>query len=109
MWDDSETSPSTTKDNPQPTLSIMSLTPFLTTTENNPQTSLYNLNMSVSSSTTENNQLTAMLDEFDDLFQPPKTLPPQRSHDHGIPLKEGISPINVRPYRYPNIHKDVIQ
>ena len=48
-----------------------------------------------------------LLQEFDDLFAKPKTLPPHRSHDHHIILKEGIPPINVRPYRYPALQKNV--
>nr|GFA12902.1 hypothetical protein [Tanacetum cinerariifolium] len=36
-------------------------------------------------------------------------LPPQRSYDHKIPLKEGISPINLKPYRHPPTQKDTIE
>jgi len=53
--------------------------------------------------------LTQLLQEFDDLFVELKSLPPHRSHDHHIILKEGISPINVRPYRYPTLQKDIIE
>jgi len=49
------------------------------------------------------------LKEYADIFAEPKTLPPHRSHDHKIILKEGTSPINVRPYRYPALQKDVIE
>lgn len=31
------------------------------------------------------------------------------SHDYKITLKEGTSPINVRPYRYPALQKDTIE
>ena len=34
---------------------------------------------------------------------------PLRSHDHHIILKEGIPPINVRPYRYLALQKDIIE
>jgi len=42
--------------------------------------------------------LTQLLQEFNDLFVEPKSMPPHRSHDHHIVLKEGIPPVNVRPY-----------
>jgi len=41
--------------------------------------------------------LAHLLKEFEDIFTEPKGLPPHRSHDHHIILKEG-TPINVRPY-----------
>ena len=44
------------------------------------------------------------------MFQDPTSLPPARGHfDHRIPLKEGTSPINLRPYRYPLKQKDIIE
>jgi len=52
-------------------------------------------------------QLTQLLQAYADIFEEPKTLPPHRSHDHRIILKEGTSPINVRPYRYPALQKDI--
>jgi len=43
------------------------------------------------------------------MFEEPKDFPPPKGYfDHNIPLKEGTSPINIRPYRYPLKHKDVI-
>ncbi|GJY25612.1 reverse transcriptase [Tanacetum coccineum] len=39
----------------------------------------------------------------------PKDLPPQRSHDHQIPLRPNTPSINVRPYRHPPNQKDVIE
>nr|GFC53709.1 putative mitochondrial protein [Tanacetum cinerariifolium] len=36
-------------------------------------------------------------------------LPPQRDHEHAIVLKSGTKPINVRPYRYPQLQKDEIE
>ncbi|KAG8382858.1 hypothetical protein BUALT_Bualt05G0123000 [Buddleja alternifolia] len=53
--------------------------------------------------------LVALLDEFEQLFIEPTALPPQRSHDHKIILKEGSSPVSVRPYRYPSLQKDEIE
>ncbi|KAG6515796.1 hypothetical protein ZIOFF_026226 [Zingiber officinale] len=42
-------------------------------------------------------------------FAEPKGLPPSCSHDHHIPLISGSAPANVRPYRYPYIHKEEIK
>ncbi|KAI0525242.1 hypothetical protein KFK09_004635 [Dendrobium nobile] len=50
-----------------------------------------------------------LLHEFEDVFQPPVGLPPDREHEHQIILKEGVSPISVRPYRYPQVQKDEIE
>ena len=41
-----------------------------------------------------------LLEEYLELFQEPKHLPPARKIDHHITLKEGVEPINTRPYRY---------
>lgn len=50
-----------------------------------------------------------ILQDFNDLFKAPTELPPSRDHDHRIILKEGTSPINIRPYRYAAIEKDEIE
>ncbi|GJY99870.1 retrotransposable element Tf2, partial [Tanacetum coccineum] len=42
--------------------------------------------------------LQTLLGEYNDVFEVPKELPPVRSHDHRIPLKEGTPTINIRPY-----------
>lgn len=42
----------------------------------------------------------SILDEFEAIFQEPTTLPPQRTVDHKIPLKEDSKPIALRPYRF---------
>ncbi|GKC16027.1 retrotransposable element Tf2, partial [Tanacetum coccineum] len=43
-------------------------------------------------------------------FQDPVNLPPFRpGYDHKITLKEGSNPVNLRPYRYPVLQKDVIE
>ncbi|XP_026452183.1 uncharacterized protein LOC113352590 [Papaver somniferum] len=39
----------------------------------------------------------------------PTTLPPERLHDHRIPLVPGSPPVNVRPYRYPYFQKSEIE
>ncbi|GJZ20946.1 retrotransposable element Tf2 [Tanacetum coccineum] len=50
-----------------------------------------------------------VLTQFDEVFEVPKDLPPQRSHDHQIPLMLNTPPINVRPYRHPPNQKDAIE
>lgn len=50
-----------------------------------------------------------LLQNFQDLFEEPQQLPPPRTHDHAIVLKEGTDAINVRPYRYPAIQKNEIE
>jgi hypothetical protein len=42
------------------------------------------------------------------IFQPPHGLPPQRSHDHQIPLQPNTTPINIKPYRYPHSQKEAM-
>lgn len=54
-------------------------------------------------------QLIDVLNSFVDIFQEPSSLPPVRSHDHRIPLKEGSNPINIHPYRYGSLQKDIIE
>lgn len=44
-----------------------------------------------------------------DLFSEPTGLPPDRSHNHHIPLKPGSEPINVQPYHYPHYMKGEIE
>lgn len=53
--------------------------------------------------------LIPLLQEFADIFEMPTKLPPERSRDHAIILKEGTQPISVGPYRYPQIQKDEIE
>ncbi|KAJ7942659.1 Ty3/gypsy retrotransposon protein [Quillaja saponaria] len=53
--------------------------------------------------------LNTLLYEFIDVFAEPKSLPPERSFDHSITLKEGSQPVNQRPYRYGPLQKDIIE
>ncbi|GJR23773.1 putative mitochondrial protein [Tanacetum coccineum] len=57
----------------------------------------------------ENVELRALLKEYADVFEKPKTLPPHRSFDHQIPLRDRNVNVNIRPYRYPSSQKDVIE
>ena len=50
-----------------------------------------------------------ILKEFQDMFKEPDKLPPYKTHDHSITLVDGAKPINIRPYRYGALQKDVIE
>lgn len=50
-----------------------------------------------------------MLQECEVVFTETIRLPPVRSCDHSIPLKEGTSPIFVQPYIYPFYQKETIE
>lgn len=54
-------------------------------------------------------ELSDLLEQYSRVFKMPLGLPPERSKQHRIVLKEGTNPISVRPYRYPHIHKDEIE
>ncbi|WVZ24709.1 hypothetical protein V8G54_003253 [Vigna mungo] len=53
--------------------------------------------------------LEAVLQKHYRLFRDLHGLPPPRDKQHCIQLKEGIDPINVRPYRYPHTLKNEIE
>ncbi|KAJ0028630.1 hypothetical protein Pint_35011 [Pistacia integerrima] len=53
--------------------------------------------------------LQKVLNDFHDVFSIPMGLPPNRTHNHKIPLFEGAQPTNVRPYRYPHFQKAEIE
>ncbi|GJV12941.1 putative mitochondrial protein [Tanacetum coccineum] len=57
----------------------------------------------------KNKEISAVIKEFDDVFVVPKSLPPQRSHDHQFPLQNGTPRINIRPYKHPRSQKDAIE
>ena len=54
-------------------------------------------------------EVQAMLSGFRDVFQASNGLSPTREHDHSILLKEKLEPVNVGPYRYPHMQKNVIE
>ena len=54
-------------------------------------------------------ELNALLEKFESIFSTPKTLPPHRLQDHKIPLIEGSTPPNSRPYRYGPVQKTEIE
>ncbi|XP_057747483.1 uncharacterized protein LOC130966679 [Arachis stenosperma] len=51
----------------------------------------------------------AILQQFKDVFQSSYSLPPQRTHDHAIVLKDSVEIPNIRPYRYPHYQKAEIE
>ncbi|XP_026400203.1 uncharacterized protein LOC113296079 [Papaver somniferum] len=54
-------------------------------------------------------KVAALLQDFQDVFEEPSTLPPHRSLDHTIPLKPNSTPVNQRPYKCPYVQKSVIE
>lgn len=50
-----------------------------------------------------------ILEVYADIFQEPTQLPPTTDIDHCIPLKEGIDPVNVRPYSHAYFQKVEIE
>jgi hypothetical protein len=63
----------------------------------------------VSTTTASSSLLEELLEDFDDVFGEPHDLSPSRSRDHNITLMPGASPVAVRPYRYPALHKDELE
>lgn len=53
--------------------------------------------------------LAHIIQSYPHVTQPNDQLPPQRTHDHTITLKEGSDPVSIRPYRYPHIQKGEIE
>lgn len=39
----------------------------------------------------------------------PTSLPLIKAYDHQIPLKERSNPVNIRPYKYDSLQKDIIE
>lgn len=52
--------------------------------------------------------MSTLIDEYKEVFNLPMGLPPARGREHAIRLYEGSQPVNVRPYRYPQIKKEEI-
>jgi hypothetical protein len=50
-----------------------------------------------------------LVEEFKELFDEPKGLPPNRNMTHTIPLLTGAQPFILRPYRYTPAQKDEIE
>jgi len=54
-------------------------------------------------------ELILLLHTYKEVFDVPTGLPPERVHNHAIPLIEGAPPVKVRPYRYPHSQKHQIE
>lgn len=57
----------------------------------------------------ERPEVQRLLQQYADVFQQPKELPPERFYDHQIPLLLGAALVNSKPYRYSPQHKDEIE
>lgn len=51
----------------------------------------------------------SIITKFSDVFEEPKRLPPHRSHDHKIILKDDNVAMSMRPYRYASAQKDILE
>lgn len=54
-------------------------------------------------------EIKQLVEEFADIFDKPKGLPPKRSHTHTIPFITGAQLFKLRPYRYSPAQKDEIE
>ena len=54
-------------------------------------------------------EMKELLRQFENVFSEPQGMPPVRSHNHAIPLKEGAAPFQNRPYRCPYVQKAEIE
>ena len=50
-----------------------------------------------------------LLDQFQVLFEAPIGLPPSRTHDHQIPLKDESQVVKIKPYKYRTIQNNEIE
>lgn len=56
-----------------------------------------------------NDEVACLLQQYQKVFSDSSILPPQRGHDHAIPLQENCGPVSIRPYRYPYYQKEEIE
>ena len=54
-------------------------------------------------------EIAVLLQEFNDVFQEPCSLPPKRSVDHAITLVDNTKTVNQRPYRLPVHQKNAME
>lgn len=54
-------------------------------------------------------EISSIIENYNDVFEEPKWLPPKRSHDCKIPLEINITHMNENPYKFPYIHKTKIK
>jgi hypothetical protein len=53
--------------------------------------------------------LADLLQQHSDIFDEPQGLPPERPCNHRIQLLPDMTPVAVRPYRYPQLQKDELE
>ncbi|XP_057452951.1 uncharacterized protein LOC130744819 [Lotus japonicus] len=58
---------------------------------------------------TQQGSLSSLMEKYDKVFETKAGLPPSRGRENCINIKEGQGPVNVRPYRYPHLHKNEIE
>ncbi|KAK9950026.1 hypothetical protein M0R45_005532 [Rubus argutus] len=54
-------------------------------------------------------EISKVLQQYEEVFEVPTTLPPERKHDHRITLALVSAPINVRPYKHAHYQKNEIE
>jgi len=57
----------------------------------------------------QDKELAELLNLFPEVFKDVVGLPPKREVEHSIILEPGVGLVNVRPYRYPHLHKNEIE
>jgi hypothetical protein len=70
---------------------------------------LCSLELSDSDNSQLNDEIEVLLQQFGDVFAEPTDLPPSRACDHRIPLVNGATPPQVRPYHIPHKQKDELE
>jgi hypothetical protein len=70
---------------------------------------VYSMSTPTTHNQQEQNGLNELLESYKELFRAPEGLPSIRYHDHSIPMKEGAQAINLRPYRYIGVQKDILE
>lgn len=66
-------------------------------------------NITPQSMRVENEEVQQLLEEFKDVMEEPKSLPPLRRFDHRIRLTDEKAVVNVAPYRYAHYQKNEIE
>lgn len=66
--------------------------------------------LQLSSTNTVSSVIDQLLLQYNKIFSNYVALPPRRGpFDHRIPLQPGTKPINLRPYRYSSMKKDIVE
>jgi len=88
-------------------LSGMSLCCFMTSEVTRKDAKL--MSQSPISNQKERAALEELITHYKEIFKEPEGLPLIRAHDHTIPMKKGAQAINLRPYRYSGVQKDILE